>query len=188
MQGAGPIRLAGLALVGVSVVALGLGIFALASNGTPNAQGRPPTTSTTTATTTTRPPTTTTTTRPPTSPTYPNGQTTTVAPPPAPTTSQTLEQSVPVRVLNNSRITGLAQNAGKMISAAGFNVVLIGSYSAGIIPATTAYYSPLPGEQQIATELGQQFGMRVEPRFPGIADASPGVIVIVTKNFSTGKG
>lgn len=186
MQGAGPIRLAGLALVGISVVALGLGIFTLASNGsTPQSQGRPPTTSTTT--TTTRPPTTTTTTHPTTTTTYPNGQTTTVVPPPT-STSQTLEQSVPVRVLNNSRITDLAQTAGKLISAAGFDVVQTGNYSQGIIPDTTVYYSPLPGEQQIANEIGQQFGIRVEPRFPGIADASPGVIVIVTKNFSTGKG
>jgi hypothetical protein len=190
MQGARPARLAGLALIGVAVVAVGLGIFALASNGTPRSEGRPPVTGTTTtnppATTTTT--TTRTTTRPATTTTYPNGQTTTVAPAPTTATSQTLEQTVQVRVLNNSRISDLAQTAGKLISAAGFNVVETGNYSQGIIPVSTAYYSPLPGEQQIATEIGQEFNIRVQPRFPGIADASPGVIVIVTKNFSTGKG
>ncbi len=189
MQGARPARLAGLALIGVAVVAVGLGVFALTSSGTPQSQGRPPVTTTTT----TNPPGTTTTTTsnkptPTTTTTYPNGQTTTVAPPPETTVPQTLEQSVPVRVLNNSRIQGLAQNAAKLISGAGFNVVEVAGYSAGIIPVSTVYFSPLPGEQQIATEIGQQFAIRVEPRFPGIADASPGVIVIVTKDFSTGKG
>lgn len=188
MQGIPPARLAGLALIGVAVVAVGLGVFALTSNGTPQSQGRPPVTGTTTTTTTTAPGTTTTTHKAPPPTSFPNGQTTTVAPPPGTSTSQTLEQSVPVRVLNNSRISNLAETAGKLIQGAGFNVVETGNYSQGIIPVSTAYYSPLPGEQQIATEIGQQFNIRVQPRFAGIADASPGVIVIVTKNFSTGKG
>jgi hypothetical protein len=193
MQGAGPVRLAGFVLIGVAVVAVGLGVFALTSNGTPQSQGRPPSVTPTTpppaTTTTTKPPpkTTTTTTGAPTT-TSPFGQTTTVAPPPTTTTGpKTLEQTVPVRVYNNSKIKNLAATAGAEIAAAGFNVVEIGSYSSGIIPVSTVYYSPLPGEHQIANEIGHDFNLRVEPRFAGIADASPGVIVIVTKNFSQGK-
>ena len=36
--------------------------------------------------------------------------------------------------------------------------------------------------------LAEDFGMRVEPRFDGIADASPGVIVIVTKDYEEPRG
>lgn len=185
MQGARPVRLAGFVSIGVAVVAVGLGVFALTSNGTPQSQGRPPVGSATQPPSTTKQPTTTTTQNQPT--TSPFGQTTTIAPPPTTATSQTLEQTVPVRVYNNSRIKNLAAIAGKDFSAAGFNVVETGNYPSGIIPVSTAYYSPLPGEQQIATELGRDFNLRVEPRFEGIANASPGVIVIVTKNFQSGK-
>lgn len=187
MQGARPGRLAGFVLIGVAVVAVGLGVFALTSNGTPNSQGRPPSVGPTTPPPTTTP--SSSTPRPTTSTsTNPGTPTTTIAPPPTTTPGgQTLEQTVPVRVYNNSMIKNLADIAGREISSAGFNVVQIGNYSAGIIPVSTVYYSPLPGEQQIANEIGHDFGMRVQPRFEGIADASPGVIVIVTKDFQTGK-
>jgi hypothetical protein len=94
---------------------------------------------------------------------------------------------VPVRVYNNSFIKDLSTEAAADFRAAGFDVVQNGNYSAGNIPTSTAYYSPLPGEQQVATDLARDFGMQVQPRFPGIAGASPGVIVIVTQDFRSGK-
>jgi hypothetical protein len=190
MQGARPARLAGFVLIGAAVVAVGLGVFALTSSGTPQTQGRPPSVGPTTPPpTTTRPPATTsrpTTTTTTATSTTPGTPTTTIAPPPTTTAGQTLEQTVPVRVYNNSKIKDLANVAAQDISAAGFNVVQVGNYSAGVIPVSTVYFSPLPGEQQIADEIGRDFGLRVQPRFEGIADASPGVIVIVTRNFQTG--
>jgi hypothetical protein len=201
-QGPRPIRLAGFALIGVAVVAVGLGVFALTSSGSGSAQaGRPPVTgtppppaSTTPTTTTSKPPTTTppTTTKgkPPATTTPPPGLTTTVVPPPttpAGGPGATLVQTVPLRVYNNSKIKNLAQTAAADFRAAGFNVVEVGNYSQGIIPTSTVYYSSAPGEQQVATELAHQFNMKVAPRFAGIAYASPGVIAIITKDFSTGK-
>jgi hypothetical protein len=187
-----PIRVAGFVLVGVAVVAVGLGVFALTSNGAgPQTQGRPPVTSSTPpppATTTPRP-TRTTTTKPrptTTTTTAPSSQTTTVVPPPAPTTTPSLKQTIGVRVYNNSFIKDLAAKAAQDFRDDGFNVVQVGNYSAGNIPTSTVYYSPAPGEQQVANELGKDFGMRVQPRFPGIAFASPGVIVIVTMDFKGG--
>ncbi|HEX5403503.1 MAG TPA: LytR C-terminal domain-containing protein [Pseudonocardiaceae bacterium] len=187
-----PTRLVGFVLVGVAVVAVGLGVFTLTSNGaSPQGQGRPPVTSGTTpppATTTTPKPTRTTTTKPrPTTTQQPSGQTTTVAPPPpANTTTPSLKQTVGVRVYNNSFIKDLAAKAADAFTSDGFNVVQVGNYSQGNIPTSTVYFSPAPGEQQVATELGKDFGMRVLPRFPGIAFASPGVIVIVTMDFKGG--
>jgi hypothetical protein len=194
--GTRPIRLAGFALIGVAVVAVGLGVFALTSNGaSPQAQGRPPVTSTTappTTTTTTLPATTTTpkptTTEPFTSTSaFPTGRTTTVVPPPARTTTPSLKQTVPVRVYNNSMIKDLAMTGAQEFRDAGYDVVQTGNYSQGVIPHSTVYYSPAAGEQQVATELAHDFGMQVMPRFSGIAFASPGVIVILTEDFTVGK-
>ena len=185
MQGSRPVRTAGFVLIGVAVVAVGLGVFALTSNGSGQASaGRPPVTTTTKpAPTTTHP----TTTRPPTTtPSFPSGQTTTVAPPPT-TTSVNPLQGVPVRVYNNSKIPDLAMVAAQDFRNAGFNVVLVGNYPQGVLPHSAAFYSPAPGEQAVATQLAQEFNMQAQPRFPGIAFSSPGVIVIVTKDFQGGK-
>jgi hypothetical protein len=89
-----------------------------------------------------------------------------------------------VRVYNNSTIRGLAARAARDLSAAGWTVVEVGNYARGTIPTTTAYYQDSADQQASAQALGAEFGMRVEPRFPGIADASPGLIVIVTNDYS----
>jgi hypothetical protein len=201
------IRTAGLALLGVAVVAIGLGVFALTSNGSnPRSEGRPPVTGSSTvgpppATTSHRPPTTPrpkppTTTRPkptttqaPTTTPTPGAPTTTIAPPPARTTTgaPNPKATVMVRVYNNGTIKDLAARAAAEFKADGFNVVQVGNYSQGVIPTSTVYFTSAPGEKQVATELGHDFNMRVLPRFPGIAFASPGVIVIVTNDFQFGK-
>lgn len=92
---------------------------------------------------------------------------------------------VVVRVYNNSTIHGLAATAAEDFRAAGWNVAEVSNYSAGIIPVTTAYYRPGTDEETAAKALAAEFGMRVEARFDGIKDASPGVIVIVTNNYQT---
>jgi hypothetical protein len=212
-SGARPARLAAFILLGVAVIAVGLGVFALTGNsdGSQASPGgsttaAPPPTSTRAKPTTTKSSAKPTTTTPP-STTYPSGQTTTVAPPPPAGGSGSggsgaaaggpggsgggaaagggSTSSVPVRVYNNGTIPKLAASAAQDFTNAGYDVVETGNYSEsqGVISTTTVYYSPLPGEQATATALGQRFGMRVQPRFPGIASASPGVIVIVTNDF-----
>ena len=88
-----------------------------------------------------------------------------------------------VRVYNNSTIRGLAARAADDLRAAGWTVVEVGNYAQGTIPTTTAYYQEGTGQRPDAEALGDQFKMRVEPRFPGIANASPGLIVIVTNDY-----
>ncbi|MDQ0378866.1 LytR C-terminal domain-containing protein [Amycolatopsis thermophila] len=90
---------------------------------------------------------------------------------------------VPVRVYNNSTIHGLAARAADELRANGWNVVKVDNYSQGVIPTTTVYYTPGTDEETAARALADAFGMKVEPRFPGIQDASPGVIVIVTNDY-----
>jgi LytR cell envelope-related transcriptional attenuator len=202
MQGMRPARLAGFVALGIAVIAVGLGVFTLTSNGgSPNAQAGPPATASATqppatrsgppaaTTTTTAAPRPTATTAPTTTPRPAPTQTTTVVPPPQRQASgaPSPRQTVPVRVYNNSFIKNLAATAGQDFRNDGFDVVTTGNYSQGTIPTTTVYYTSLPGEHEVANELGHDFGMRVLPRFSGIAFASPGVIVIVTNDFKGAK-
>jgi hypothetical protein len=86
-------------------------------------------------------------------------------------------------VYNNSTITGLATRAADDFRRAGWPIDVIDNYSQGIIPTTTVYFRPGTDEEVAAHALGDRFGMRVNPRFEGLRDASPGLIVIVTNDY-----
>ncbi|AUS78507.1 hypothetical protein C1701_09130 [Actinoalloteichus sp. AHMU CJ021] len=88
-----------------------------------------------------------------------------------------------LRVYNNSTVRGLANRAAGDFRDSGWDVSEVGNYSSGVIPSTTIYYRPGTPEEQLAGEIGAAFGIPVEPRFDGIRDAAPGVIVIVTNNY-----
>ncbi len=88
-----------------------------------------------------------------------------------------------VRVYNNSTIRGLAARAARDLSAGGWTVVEVGNYARGTVPTTTVYYQEGTDQRAEAEALAAQFKVRIEPRFPGIADASPGLIVIVTNDY-----
>lgn len=191
-----PGRIAGVALLGLAGVALVIGLItALGGNGDGRADGGQPSSRTTVITgppgsdtssgnssgntTTSRPPASSTSQAPPSSGTPTTGQTT----PPGGDGNGEPAKSVPIRVLNNSTIKGLAKKAADDLKADGWNVSGTGNYSAGVIPTTTVYYRPGTDEEAAARAIGTAFGMRVEPRFEGITDASPGVIVIVTNDY-----
>ena len=61
------------------------------------------------------------------------------------------------------------------------------NYPSGIIATSTVYYRPGTAEQSAASSLASAFGLRVEPRFTGIDDAAPGLIVIVTNDYQKRK-
>src|SRR2546430_8489778 len=179
-------RTAGLVLIGIAVIALVIGVISLATGGLHAAGGggqsstvAPPPKSTTA---TPKPPNP----RPTTQPSSSTGKppvttTTTAAPlPPAPDPHQ-----VPIRVLNNGKISGFAAQAAKDFRDAGWNVVEVGNYKEGVIPTTTAYYRAGTEEEAVAKALAQQFNMRADVRFPGIAGASPGVIVMITNDYNS---
>jgi LytR cell envelope-related transcriptional attenuator len=90
---------------------------------------------------------------------------------------------LPLRVYNNSTISGLATRAADDFRNAGWPIDEIGNYPQGIIPTTTVYYRPGTEEEAPAKALAEQFGMRANPRFEGIQQASPGIIVIVTNDY-----
>ena len=190
-----PLRTAGLVLLGVAAVALLLGLFGVAAGDGSDEiaiEGRPPAASTPPDSS---PPS-------PTGPASPTGtagsasSTSTAAPPstgaPVPPSPITMPGAGPrtddatrgaVRVYNNSTIRGLAARAAEDMRAAGWSVPEVDNYSGGIIPTTTVYYDD-ESRRSAADALGENFGMRIEPRFDGIRDATPGLIVIVTNDYS----
>ena len=193
-----PMKAAGVVLIGVAIIAAVIGgVSALSGDGsneagpsgTPTSPGsstgsQPPSGSTPTTTpgsTSTNP----------TSPTPPSA--TTPAPgqptsgqPGQPGDHQAGNKWVTVRVFNNSTIKGLADRAADDFRGSGWTINEVSNYSQGTIPTTTAFYRPGTDEEAAAKQLAQEFGIKAEPRFPGIESATPGVIVIVTKEYESG--
>ncbi|MGX7825568.1 LytR C-terminal domain-containing protein [Actinokineospora sp. 24-640] len=194
-----PARIAGLALLGVAAVATVLGVVTLLGGDGDNQAGQPtppastspagPSGGTTTGQTSiSGPPTTTAPTVPATTttkaaPTSATGRPGTTAPSAPGGGDQGSFKEQPVRVYNNSNIKGLADRAGEDLAAAGWDVVEVGNHQ-GLVPVTTVYFRPGTPEEAAARELGRTFKIRVEPRFDGIADSSPGLIVIITKEYA----
>ncbi|MEV4311002.1 LytR C-terminal domain-containing protein [Actinocrispum sp. NPDC049592] len=190
-----PARLAGLGLLALAAIALVIGLISWIGGGSPdNNAGQPPassgsntpppastqpspgSSSSPSSSSETPPP------APPSSSVQPPAPTSSVAPPPQP--PQQPAHTQPVRVLNNSFIEKLADRAAADFRNAGYNVTEVGNYPGGKIAVPTVYFRPGTDEEGDARALGKDFGMRVEPRFEGIKDASPGIIVIVTKDYS----
>ncbi|NKR32465.1 LytR family transcriptional regulator [Rhodococcus hoagii] len=96
------------------------------------------------------------------------------------TTSARVDKSVPVRVFNNSTVSGLAAQTANELTSGGWNVSETGNYSYGQIQTTTVYYGSSASEKAAAQAIAAELGVKAEPRFAGIESASPGVIVIVT--------
>ncbi|WP_439383988.1 LytR C-terminal domain-containing protein [Amycolatopsis lexingtonensis] len=194
-----PMKAAGVVLIGVAIIAAVVGgITALSGDGS-NEAGPSGTSSTPPGTSggTSAPPATSSTATPPSTSTNPTSPT-----PPSPTSpapgqptqgqpgqpgdQQASNKWVTVRVFNNSTIKGLADRAAEDFRGSGWNVNEVSNYSQGVIPTTTAFYRPGTDEEAAAKQLAQEFGIKAEPRFPGIESASPGVIVIVTKEYQSG--
>ncbi|MFR9801539.1 LytR C-terminal domain-containing protein [Pseudonocardia sp. RS010] len=95
--------------------------------------------------------------------------------------------TMPLRVYNNSTVEGLAARAASDFRNGGWTVTDTTGYPYGVIPTSTVYYRQGTAERASADRLAQEYGLRVEPRFDGIQDASPGLIVIVTQDYTTSK-
>ena len=89
---------------------------------------------------------------------------------------------VPVTVLNNSRVTGLAERAARRFARGGWPVRLTGNFR-GQIPVTTVYYDP--GLRASAEAFARDFDgiARVRPRFATLP--ARGVVVVLTREFAT---
>lgn len=197
-----PGRAAGLVLIGIAVIAAVLGVITLIEDGDGgNGGGAQPPATTTTANPPggTAPPGTGTPPPPGTAPgtgtNPPPGPPTTGQPPANPPTQGPPQpqppapnpREVPVRVLNNSKVSGLAARAAEDFRADGWTVAETGNYSEGqgVLPTSTAYFRPGTAEESAARALAAKFNLQVAARFPGIASFDDGVIVIVTRDYGS---
>jgi type IV secretory pathway VirB10-like protein len=187
-----PARLAGLALIAAAAIALVIGLISMFSGDQEQTATPPPSSQEPTPPPSSgEPPPQTTSEQPaPPATTPPPVTTTAPPPPPQPPASQQPpsgpgpERAEPVRVYNNSTIKGLAERAAGDFRGGGWNVVQVDNYPGGIIATTTVYFRSGTAEEATARALAKEYSLRVEPRFQGIADAAPGVIVIVTREYN----
>ncbi|MGN5236195.1 MULTISPECIES: LytR C-terminal domain-containing protein [unclassified Rhodococcus (in: high G+C Gram-positive bacteria)] len=89
--------------------------------------------------------------------------------------------SASVRVYNNSNIAGLAAQTATLLEDEGFTIAETGNYSEGLLAQTSVYYGTGSGEQETAESVAAALGVTAQPRFEGIMDSAPGVIVIVAE-------
>ena len=105
----------------------------------------------------------------------------TPSPTPTPTPTPAVAK-VPVVVLNQTTVTGLAAKFQEELEAGGWTVSGIDDFR-GNVPATTVYFPP--GLRAAAKALMAQFPQvgRIRPAFPGISTSQ--LTVILSKDFPT---
>ncbi|MEV4128435.1 LytR C-terminal domain-containing protein [Nocardia sp. NPDC049707] len=91
----------------------------------------------------------------------------------------TANHAVPVHVLNNSTVPGLAARTASELTANGWTVAEVGNYPGPNITNTTVYYGNNPGEKEAALAIADELGVSAEPRSGG---SGSGVTVVVTGN------
>ncbi|MFD0365300.1 LytR C-terminal domain-containing protein [Nocardia sp. GCM10030253] len=99
-----------------------------------------------------------------------------------PATTAALNRAVPVRVLNNSLVVGLASRTASQLSASGWNVAEVGNYPGENVAKTTVFYGNTPGEREAAAAIAAELGASAVPRSTGTGDSGSGVTVVVTGN------
>ena len=96
-------------------------------------------------------------------------------------------KSVPLVVLNNTTVTGLAAQAADRFRAGGWTVTRSDNYQNDIL-STCAYYDPsVPNAQAAAEALQAQFPTikRVEPQFSELGSYNSPIVVILTPDYSS---
>ncbi len=101
---------------------------------------------------------------------------------PTPTPTPAPVEMVPVIVLNQTSVSGLAAAFQAQLEAGGWTVAGIDDFR-GNVPATTVYFPP--GLRPVAKALMAQFPEigRIRPAFPGISTTQ--LTVILSKDFPT---
>ncbi|WP_040696637.1 LytR C-terminal domain-containing protein [Nocardia vinacea] len=179
-SGGPPLRALAMVLIALAIVFAGLGAMSLSSSDSDASGAGDPSSTTsraaaTTAVATTNSPVQTTSaalTSSASATTKPSTSTTTPA-------TTTANRAVPVHVLNNSTIVGLASRTAGELTANGWTVAEVGNYPGPNLTNTTVYYGNNPGEKEAALAIADELGATAEPRSGG---SGSGVTVVVTGN------
>ncbi|WP_280339679.1 LytR C-terminal domain-containing protein [Nocardia neocaledoniensis] len=178
--GGPPLRALAMVLIALAIVFAGLGAMSLSNSGAEASDPAEQTETTSSsavaqAPATTAAPTTTSATAAPTTTTV--APTTTTTAPTTTASASAVDQSVPVRVLNNSLVAGLAARTASQLTSSGWSNVSTGNYSGANLTATTVFYGGGAGDKAAATEIAAEIGGTVAPK---TGDTSPGVVVVLT--------
>ncbi|MFX0579903.1 LytR C-terminal domain-containing protein [Nocardia nepalensis] len=182
-SGGPPLRALAMVLIALAILFAGLGAMSLSSSDADTAgTGESPTSTksqaagaNSAAVTTAVAPTTSVA-----STTTPTTTSTTPTTTPSTTTSKTpASRAVPVRVLNNSTVPGLAARTASELTGNGWTVAEVGNYPGPNISNTTVYYGNSPGEKEAALAIAEELGATAELRSGG---SGSGVTVVVTGN------
>ncbi|MEV5836248.1 LytR C-terminal domain-containing protein [Nocardia sp. NPDC052112] len=178
-SGGPPLRALAMVLIALAIVFAGLGAMSLSSSDsdTSGAGDSSSTTSraaATTAVATTNSPVQTTSAAPTSSASATTKSSTTTTP-----STTTANRAVPVHVLNNSTVVGLAARTASELTADGWTVAEVGNYPGPNIVNTTVFYGNNPGEKEAALAIADELGVTAELRSGG---SGSGVTVVVTGN------
>lgn len=102
------------------------------------------------------------------------------------TKSSSSAKTVPLIVLNNTTVQGLAKRAAERFEGGGWTVTRFDNYQNDIV-STCAYYDPaVAGAEAAAQALRRQFPTikRVKERFPELPSGP--VVVVLTPDYSEG--
>lgn len=184
-SGGPPLRALAMVLIALAIVFAGLGAMSLSSSDSDtSAAGDSPSTTSraaaTTAVATSNSPVPTTNSAPTESVSATTKPSTTSATPATTTATPattTANRAVPVHVLNNSTVAGLAARTANELTANGWTVAEVGNYPGPNITNTTVYYGNNPGEKEAALAIADELGVTAAPRSGG---SGSGVTVVVT--------
>lgn len=81
------------------------------------------------------------------------------APAPAPGGQAAQAAQPRVHVLNNSMVSGLANDVAEQLKGRGYELGEVGNYAEGVVPENTVYFTPsTPGAEQAARQLADSVG------------------------------
>ncbi len=98
------------------------------------------------------------------------------------TTTAAASHDLPVRVLNNSLVVGLASRTANQLTDSGWTIAGVGNFTGENVAKTTVFYGSTPGEHEAATEIAEELGATAVARSTGAGDSGSGVTVVVTGN------
>lgn len=91
---------------------------------------------------------------------------------------------VPVRVLNNSTVQGLAQRVADDVRESDFEVSEVGNFSETTFAQSVVYYTPGKGdEEKTARALADSLGISAAPRDAQAERMPAGVVLVITQDL-----
>ena len=102
---------------------------------------------------------------------------------PSPSASQTpssgADKATEVRLLNGSRVNGLAATKQQALAGAGFTNVVAGNYAGGAAPQTSTIYYATEADEATAKEVGSSLGISNIQFSPQSVVGGKGIVVVL---------